>query len=121
MDDSGKIYLLSGDGHVVVDVGKHGRLDKESLVPLSCSTGNQPGTLLLARLNEAKDLVHLLLVHLGALFSLGVERVADDTFLGTSGALLDKLLVNAFLDEGARTGCAALALLFFKRQFNISE
>jgi len=103
-------YLFFCDSHVVADVGKHCGLNEVSLVTFTSSSRNQSCALFFASVDEAKNLVHLLLVNLRTLLSLGVERVAYDSLLGAGGTLFDKLVVNVFFDEGTRASCAALSL-----------
>ena len=69
----------------------------------------QLGALLLAQVDVAEDLVHLLLRDLRALLGGRVERVADLALLGLLGQALDELLVDLLLDEQPAAGRAALA------------
>ena len=70
----------------------------------------QLGALLNAALDEAHDLVELLLRHLRPLLRAAVEGVAHHTRLRCRLGALHKLVVDALVHKGARARGAALAL-----------
>ena len=55
---------LLADSHIVLNVAKHGRLHKEAFAAVSLASDQQLGLLLLARLDQVQNLLHLLLVDL---------------------------------------------------------
>ena len=65
--------------------------------------------MLLAHVDVAEDLVHLLLRDLRALLGGRVERIAELALLGLVGQALDEFLVDLLLDEQPAAGRAALA------------
>ena len=52
-----------------------------------------------------------IVVYLGTLVGLGVERITDTDRLGLLDTARDKLVVDVLLDKDARAGAAALALV----------
>lgn len=57
-------HLLPGDGHVVLHVSEHGRLDEVPSVCGDASSAHQLGSFPLAAADVAQDLIELLLIDL---------------------------------------------------------
>uniref|UniRef100_A0A182QRK9 G-protein coupled receptors family 2 profile 2 domain-containing protein n=1 Tax=Anopheles farauti TaxID=69004 RepID=A0A182QRK9_9DIPT len=97
------------DRHVILHVRKHGRLDEETgQIRNLGSSRHQPGPLLLSGVDQTENFVVLILVHLRTVLGGQIERIAHRTLLRPLGTSFDKLVVDFILDEGARTGTAAL-------------
>lgn len=60
-------YLLSGNGHVVLDISKHSRLDEVSSVCSYSSSTHQLGSFSLPAADVSQNLVELLLIYLESL------------------------------------------------------
>jgi hypothetical protein len=60
-------YLFLSDAHVVLDIGEYGGLDEESFVAHTFAAGDESGAFLLARLDHAENLGHLIVVDLQSL------------------------------------------------------
>ncbi|MNH18620.1 hypothetical protein D3C79_783300 [compost metagenome] len=106
-----------GDAHLVVDVGKYGRLDELAFGQVSRqigralqATGEQAGAFLDADLDVAGDLVVVRLGDHRADLGFRVGRVADNQAFGAGGEFGDELVVDGFLDEDAAAGGAAFAV-----------
>lgn len=104
-------YLFLGDPHVVLYVGENGRLDEIAAVPITGAARQQLGAFLLARVNQRKDLLELILVHLGSLLHAQVERISHGPLLGALNAPSDKLVIDGVLDKDPGSSAAALALI----------
>merc|ERR1719259_101462 len=83
------------------------------------SSKGSPTTLSLALPNQAQDLLHLLLVHLGALLGGQFEGVPHHPPLGPLVRALHELVVNRVLDEGAGPRATALALVEEEREVRL--
>lgn len=103
--------LLLDDLHVLVDIGEDRRLDEVALVAMAGTAGQHLGAGLLTVLNVAHDPVKLQLRHLRALEGVGLEGVAD--LVGQRALLeaLQELVVDRLVDQNARAGAAALAVV----------
>lgn len=134
-------YLLSGNGHVVLDISKHSRLDEVSSVCSYSSSTHQLGSFSLPAADVSQNLVELLLIYLeslleerasivcdGAKYStlrttdfiyvylrsllcLKVKRISYNSFLGSLHTALHKLIVDIGLDIRSRASTATLALV----------
>ena len=103
--------LLLGDLHVLINVGEQGRLDEVTLVTVALTTDLNLGTALLAAVDVLHDAVELELGDLRALEGVGGEGVTDLVLGGTLPEAGNELVVDALLDQQARTGAAALAVV----------
>ena len=106
-----RLNLLLGNTHFVLDVGKDGRLDEESLFADLLSAAFQFRSFGLSGFDERHDFVELLLVDLGPLFHVGIERIADGALFAALDALTNEFVVDGIFNEAARTGTATLALI----------
>ncbi len=79
---TGSEDLFLGDLHVVLHVGKDGRLDEVAAIAHASAAAEQFGAFLLAGLDVAHDFVELVVVHLRTLFGLRIEGIADRAALG---------------------------------------
>lgn len=70
-------YLLSGNGHVVLDISKHSRLDEVSSVCSYSSSTHQLGSFSLATADVPQNLVELLLIYLESLLEERASIVCD--------------------------------------------
>lgn len=109
--NNGSEDLLLDNLHVRGDVSEDGGLDVVALVTVALTTDQEVRTVLLTLIDEAHDPVELRLGDLGTLESVLVEGVAD--LVGRRPLLeaLNKLVVDALLNEETRTGTAALAVV----------
>lgn len=105
------LYLLLGNAHIILHLRKHSWLHEIAFVTVTFAATFQLGSLLLARINEPKDLVKLIFINLWALLNIRVKRIADFALFGTGYTLLDKLVVYRFFHKGSGTGTATLALV----------
>ena len=103
--------FLAGNCHFVLDVCKHGGLDKEALRAHSLATGCAGGAFLLALRDVTHDLVKLRLIHLGPLLGGRIERIAHLSRPALSDDRLDKRIVNRILHKEAGACAAALPLI----------
>jgi hypothetical protein len=104
-------YLILHNLHVRSDIRKDGWLDKVSLttVPLAANLNLRAG--FLAIVDVSHDTVVLELGDLRPLKGFWIKWVAHFIRLGASLELLNKLVVNAFLDIDAGTGTATLSMI----------
>lgn len=109
--DNGAEDLLLGDLHVGSDVGENGGLDEVALSTVALTTHGDGGTLVLAVVDVLHDTVELELRNLGTLEGVTLEGVAELVLSGTLLEASDKLVVDALLDQQARTGAATLAVV----------
>lgn len=70
-------YLLSGNGHVVLDISKHSRLDEVSSVCSYSSSTHQLGSFSLPAADVSQNLVELLLIYLESLLEERASIVCD--------------------------------------------
>lgn len=103
--------LLLGDLHVLGNVGEQGRLDEVTLVPVTLTTDLHLGTALFAAVDVLHDAVELELGDLRTLEGVGGEGVTDLVLGGTLPEAGNELVVDVLLDQQARTGAAALAVV----------
>jgi hypothetical protein len=103
--------LLLDNLHVFADVGEDGGLDVVALGAETLTTGDHASAGLLAVLDVAHDPVKLELRDLRALEVLRREGVAHLVGLGTLLEALQESVVDVFLDQDARAGAAALAMV----------
>lgn len=101
------VYLFSGDGHVIFDVSKHGRLDEITAVSVSLTASEKFGTFSLTGVDKCQDLFELIFVHLRSLFDVQIERIAHISLFGTFHAPLDKFVINRVFHKNARSGATA--------------
>ena len=59
-----KTNLLFGNSHVILNIGEHSGLNKESFVAIPCSSRHKCCSFLVATLYKRQNLCKLLLVHL---------------------------------------------------------
>lgn len=130
-------HLLSGNGHVILNIPKYCGLDEVSSVCCHASSTHQLGSFSFPTADVAQDLVELLLIdlkrskslrsgiltskrilawrcgvgYLRALLSLHVKGVSHHSSFSTLNAALHKLIVDVCLDVRARASTAALALV----------
>ncbi len=71
----------------------------------------QFGTIFFARINKTENLFHLFAINLWTLISLEIKWIAKAFFLGIFDTTFDESVVNAFMDECARTSATTLALI----------
>lgn len=103
--------LLLGDLHVLSNVGEQGRLDVVTLVTVTLTTELHLGTALLAVVDVLHDAVELELGDLRTLEGVGGEGVTDLVLGGTLTEAGNELVVDVLLDQQARAGAAALAVV----------
>jgi len=103
--------FLLGDLHVRGDIGEDGGLDEVALGTVAVTTKSDGGTLLLSVVDVLHNTVELELGDLGTLEGVTLEGVAELVLSGTLLEASDELVVNALLDQQARTGAAALAVV----------
>lgn len=103
--------LLLGNLHVGSNVGEDGGLDEVTLSTVALTTESNSGTLVLAVLNVLHDTVELELRDLGTLEGVLGEGVTQLVLGGTLLEALNELVVDTLLDQQARTGTAALAVV----------
>lgn len=102
-------HLFLVDPHVLCDVRKHGRLDKVAPIAESGSSSAQFGALLLAAVNELQNLGELFFVDLWSLLGPRVEGIAQHALLGRFDRSFQKLVVDVFFYEEARSSTTTLA------------
>lgn len=103
--------LLLGNLHLGSHVGEDGGLDEETLSAVALTTESNGSTLLLAVLNVLHDTVILELRDLGTLEGILGEGVTDLVLGGTLLEARNELVIDTLLDQQARTGTAALAVV----------
>ena len=109
--DNGAEDLLLGDLHFGSDVGENGGLDEVALGTVALTTQGDSGTLVLAVVDVLHDAVELELRNLGTLEGVTLEGVAELVLSGTLLEASDELVMDALLDQQARTGAATLAVV----------
>ena len=103
--------LLLGDLHVLSNIGEQGRLDVVALTAVTLTTESNGRTSLLAVLDVVHDALKLELGDLRALEGIGGEGVTEFVLGGTLLEASDELVVDVLLDQQARAGAAALAVV----------
>src|SRR5262249_27444724 len=100
--------LILGDGHVILDVVKNGRLDEVALVADAITADDQLAALVLSDFHIAKDLIELFLGDLRALLGILIERITDAPLFGLLGEAIDKFAMYFLFYKESAAGRAAL-------------
>lgn len=103
--------LLLHNLHLRCNIREDSRLDEVTLCAVTLASSLDSRTLFLASINVAHNAIVLKLGDLWALEGVGEEGVANLVGQRASLELLDKLVIDAFLDVNTGTGAAALAVV----------
>lgn len=103
--------LLTGNLHVLGDVGENSGLDEVTLLAVAVTSGGDGSTLLLASVDVLHNTVELETGDHGALEGVVFERIADLVGRSTLLEALDELVVDTLLDQDTGAGTAALAVV----------